>query len=269
MELKYKYHQYGEYICEFCGFKTITTASRTKHLKNCKENPNTEQYKIYHSKCICEICNKEFIAKMGTRFCSSKCSHSRKQTEETKNKIKNSVKLNYIKNGKSEQVKFCKDCNKKLKKHSKAEYCKICWHKHKIWSKEEKERQSIAGRYAASCIKRRSKNEIAFCELCEKHFNDVKHNEAIFNGWDVDIIIEDLKIAILWNGKWHYEKILEKHSLEQVQNRDKIKIKEIENAGYTPYIIKDLGSANDEKVNNEFKIFLEYLKTNFNYRHIV
>ena len=62
---------------------------------------------------------------------------------------------------------------------------------------------------------------------------------------------------------------MEKHSLEQVQNRDKIKIKEIENAGYTPYIIKDLGSANNEKVNIEFKNFLEYLKINFNYRHIV
>lgn len=38
----------------------------------------------------------------------------------------------------------------------------------------------------------------------------------MFNGWDADIIIEDLKIAILWNGKWHYEKITEKHSVSQV-----------------------------------------------------
>lgn len=29
------------------------------------------------------------------------------------------------------------------------------------------------------------------------------------------------------------------------------------------------GSANNEKVNIEFKNFLEYLKINFNYRHIV
>ena len=35
---------------------------------------------------------------------------------------------------------------------------------------------------------------------------NVKHNEAIFNGWDADVIIEDIKLAVLWNGKWHYEK---------------------------------------------------------------
>ena len=260
MELKYKYHQYGEYTCEFCGFKAISTSSRTQHLNKCKENPNTEQYKIYHSKCICEICNKEFIAKKGTRFCSSKCSHSRKQTEETKNKIKNSVKLHYVNSCKVTQLKFCGECNKQLKNCNKTGYCRKCWHKHKIWSKAEKERQSMAGRYAASCVKRRSKNEIAFCELCEKHFSNVKHNEPIFNGWDADIIIEDLKIAILWNGKWHYEKLFDKHSLEQVQNRDKIKLSEIEKAGYIPYIIKDLGGENADKVNDEFEKFINFTK---------
>ena len=33
---------------------------------------------------------------------------------------------------------------------------------------------------------------------------------SIFNGWDADIILTDLKIAILWNGKWHYEKLTKK-----------------------------------------------------------
>ena len=258
MELKYKYHQYGEYICEFCGFKTITSSSRTLHLNTCKENPNTEQYKKYHSKCICEICNKEFIAKKGTRFCSRKCANTRKHTKETKDKIKNGMDLYFIKIGKQVEQKYCKDCNKKLKFGGKSIYCTKCWRKHKIWTDEEKEKQSIAGRYAATFIQNRSKNEIAFCELCEQHFNNVKHNEPIFNGWDADIIIEDYKIAVLWNGKWHYEKIMEGHSLEQVQNRDKIKIEEIKNAGYVPYIIKDMGSYDINKVNEEFTKFIEY-----------
>lgn len=47
---------------------------------------------------------------------------------------------------------------------------------------------------------RRSKNEIEFCKLCEEYFDNVKHNESIFNGWDADIIIEDIKFAVLWNG---------------------------------------------------------------------
>ena len=82
------------------------------------------------------------------------------------------------------------------------------------------------GRKSAEIQKetRRSKNEIYFFELCKTHFNNVLHNERIFNGWDADVIIEDFKIAILWNGPWHYRKIKSNHSVKQVQNRDKIKI---------------------------------------------
>jgi len=81
----------------------------------------------------------------------------------------------------------------------------------------------------------------------------------MFNGWDTDVIIEDLKIAILWNGKWHYEKCNKKHSMKQVQNRDKIKIKEIKKCGYFLYIIKDLKGKNDEFVVEEFSKFLIFL----------
>lgn len=49
----------------------------------------------------------------------------------------------------------------------------------------------------------------------------------MFNGWDADIIIPNIKVAVLWNGKWHYEQIKKGHSVKQVQNRDKIKLKEI------------------------------------------
>ena len=51
---------------------------------------------------------------------------------------------------------------------------------------------------------------------------------------------------------------MEGHSLEQVQNRDRIKIKEIKKAGYIPYIIKDMGSYDINKVNEEFTKFIEY-----------
>jgi hypothetical protein len=107
---------------------------------------------------------------------------------------------------------------------------------------------------------RRSKNEIYFAELCKKRFNEVKFNEPMFNGWDADIVIEDLKLAVLWNGKWHYEKITEKHSVEQVQNRDKIKQQEIIKSGYEFYVIKDMGKYKKEFVENKFKEMLAFLK---------
>ena len=56
-----------------------------------------------------------------------------------------------------------------------------------------------------------------------------------------------------------YEKITSKHSVEQVQNRDKIKIKEIKNCGYIPYIIKDMGRYNKKFVKNEFENFINFI----------
>ena len=109
---------------------------------------------------------------------------------------------------------------------------------------------------------RRSKNEIEFCKLCEEYFDNVKHNESIFNGWDADVIIEDIKFAVLWNGPWHYKQITKSHSVKQTQNRDKIKVKEIEECGWTPYIIKDIGKANKDFVKEKFDEFLKYLKEN-------
>jgi hypothetical protein len=95
-----------------------------------------------------------------------------------------------------------------------------------------------------------------FCRLCESFFRHVRHNEPIFNGWDADIIIEDIKTAVLWNGVWHYRKIKDKHSVIQVQNRDKIKISEIEKCGYRPYVIKDMGKYNQKFVEEEFIKFI-------------
>ena len=103
---------------------------------------------------------------------------------------------------------------------------------------------------------RRSKNEIYFSELCANQFKNIKTNEPMFNGWDADIILPDLKIAVLWNGVWHYKKITEKHSVKQVRNRDFLKIKEIKKLGYTPYIIKDMGKYNRKFVKSKFKEFL-------------
>ena len=82
----------------------------------------------------------------------------------------------------------------------------------------------------------------------------------MFNGWDADIILNDHKMAIMWNGKWHYEKLTKKHSLKQVRNRDYIKIKEIKKLGYEPYIIRDMGSYNPEFVENEFEKLKKYIK---------
>jgi hypothetical protein len=125
---------------------------------------------------------------------------------------------------------------------------------------------SKGGRISAESQQRRSKNEIYFADLCINHFgkDNIKTNETIFkddkgSGWDADIIIMSKKIAVLWNGIFHYKQIFKKQSLEQVQNRDKIKIKVIENNGYNSYIIKDIGKFSKKFVEKEFEKFLKLI----------
>ena len=115
-------------------------------------------------------------------------------------------------------------------------------------------------------IKKKNKvqTKILIVEWLKKFFNieNVFHNKPIFNGWDADIILPKIKYAILWNGKWHYEQIKKQHSVEQVQNRDNIKINEIKKCGWVPYVIKDMGKYNKAFVNEQFNIFINYLKNN-------
>lgn len=127
---------------------------------------------------------------------------------------------------------------------------------------ESKQRIRIGGRNGGLssntiCVKR-SKNEIHFYTLCKTllpHLN-ITNNEPYFDKWDADIIIHDIKVAILWNGPWHYKKLTKMQKLDQVQSRDKIKLHIIELYGYTPYIIKDLGKENLRFVKESFIQFI-------------
>jgi hypothetical protein len=108
---------------------------------------------------------------------------------------------------------------------------------------------------AAQTSSRRSKNEILFAELCSTRF-DILTNVPMFEGWDADIVIPSLKIAVLWNGAWHYKQISKSSSLAQIQTRDKIKLDVIVRCGYVPYVIKDMGKYNPCFVKEKFEEFI-------------
>ena len=184
---------------------------------------------------ICEDCGEKYKKiRKKQKFCSVSC-------------VRNNKRIKQVRTN-------CKYCgNEFLKKRNRQKFCsKICARRNNISNADSQK----AGLLSAQKRVKRSKNEIYFAELCKLKYKNIETNKIIFNGWDADIIIHDLKIAILWNGKWHYEKITEKHSLKQVQNRDKIKINEIINCGYKPYIIKDMGSHNKRFVNEKFNEFI-------------
>lgn len=77
------------------------------------------------------------------------------------------------------------------------------------------------------------------------------------------VLIYEQKVAILWNGAWHYKFCGGKHSLAQVQSRDKIKSKMIEKDSWSSYIIKDMGKHDIKKVIFEFEIFKKFLIESF------
>lgn len=219
---------------------------------------------------ICERCGKEHDASFASgRFCSRSCSNGARHTEESRAKISQKLKGRTFKvdgiapNRRPRAViqPVCIVCNEAFtlevvdsvagRENARKTCSPECAHDFK----------SIQGRNsaAAQAATRRSKNEIAFANLCERHFSNVETNTQMFNGWDADVVLKDQKIAILWNGKWHYEKITKTHSVKQVQNRDRIKIKEIKKAGFTPYIIKDLGAHNNGFVEEQFGELVKWL----------
>lgn len=110
---------------------------------------------------------------------------------------------------------------------------------------------------------RRSTNEIIFADLCLKQFQNVTTNDQFFNGWDADVLLHDLKVAVLWNGPWHHRKLKLQHSVAQVQNRDKLKQREIRAKDWVPYVINDYrGKKNDVAfVKSEFDKFTIWVGT--------
>ena len=240
-------------ICDICN-KEISLSNFSRHYDSCSKEKIVSKlnvdWKQENGKYKCPHCNKEY-SKYGisTHIWRNHTTEGKKQnpnkgfldgtriiwnkglTKESDERIKKigETYSNNIKNGIT--------IPSFLGKHHTEEY------------KEKMRKRTNFG------LVKRSRNEIYFAELCGQHFNTVLTNECIFNGWDADVIIEDIKMAILWNGKWHYEKIMKNHSVEQVQNRDMIKLNEIKKAGYKSYTIKDMGSYNKNFVEKEFNKF--------------
>ena len=127
--------------CNLCDFetensKTMSNHKRWKHILT----KNSVEYKNFLNKlstsasvekvtktCICQRCGKEFVQTASVRswetgksikkFCSSYCAHSRVQTEETKQKIKQKI----VEMSEPEQAKVCPVCGKEY--FGRTKYC--------------------------------------------------------------------------------------------------------------------------------------------------
>ena len=273
--------------CQWCGKpvknKYCNVSCQNKHQNHLKTDKKFGKYETFTISC--SKCQKEFEIIERTKlfpqkqkyYCSRNCANSRTWSDDDKKKKSKSLKgkvykkISERKNDTKKDSIFkyveyvdtqCKNCNRDfnhLKKHKRMFCSRSCV---TTFINNTTDRCNRGGLKSSQVQQktRRSKNEIYFSKLCETHFKNVLTNEQMFNGWDADVILINEKVGILWNGKWHYEKITKKHSVEQVQNRDKIKIHEILKYGYTPYTIKDMGKYNKEFVDTEFEKFLNYMR---------
>lgn len=276
------YQKFGAHVRN-CRYNPNRDELIKKSKNGLNQFHNLRLGELKEFKVICNKCGKHFNIEEREKqyptkekyFCSRFCANSRdwsdniikKRSDIIEQKLLNGDTVNqeelkYIISRKIEkECEFCKKIYKTRKKKQKccSKRCAFLYRNkyHNICSK-----WGHNGGLKSTKVQkqnRRSKNEIYFSELCKGYFNKVLTNENIFNGWDADVIVEDHKIAVLWNGKWHYEKITKEHSVKQVQNRDKIKIKEIKKCGYKPYVIKDMGKYDKEFVESKFNEFIKII----------
>lgn len=246
-------------ICKYCGRQNFKRRSDfSYHQNRCEKKPGSNRYEKIHTKCVCEKCGKEFengkYSDGIRRFCGSSCANSHKVSEEQKKKTSETLKAK----ASFKPRPVCKDCGKELGLSNKSGYCKEHVGKHRVTTEAQRERYREIGKQNAAKHGSRSKNEIRFFELIQEKFPDALPNEPMFNGWDADIVIPSKKIAILWNGAWHYKDLL--GGLKKIQNRDRIKYGEIVKKGYMPYIVVDFTSGKESTVQKELKRFEQFLQ---------
>lgn len=151
------------YTCKYCGKEFDKVTQLAAHSTSCDKHPNHEEHKkqnhergIKSGKTLkdkaknnplnqtytytfkCKTCGKEYTLELKekdykkgnyTKYCSKYCSHVRVQTEETKNKISNSLNEYHIKTN-TQHIKYCKICGA-IKGECK--HPEICEHRVKSW----------------------------------------------------------------------------------------------------------------------------------------
>lgn len=123
----------SKFYCKYCGREIKNKGSHEIHEKYCKFNPtNKELYEPYEYHGVCEKCGKNFIKVIRTkklfiseyknrgllpRFCSRSCANGHSHSDETKEKIRESVIKYNLENPKLIKLSVNKIKEEKYKKN--------------------------------------------------------------------------------------------------------------------------------------------------------
>ena len=259
-------------VCSICGKVCSSPKAKAAHMSS--HSPKRNKFREAYEKNpkTCPYCGKVISwedHKRERKFCNATHAalyNNSIRTQESRQKQRETLKTKMKMIGKKKiKNKTCICCGNTFITESKRKTCSFeCERTLKDLGAKKGGLISVG----VQSKERRSKNEKLFAEMCMKDFSEVLTNEPLFNGWDADVILPKQKIAVLWNGKWHYEQIKRGSSLSQIQNRDKIKLEEITKMGYTPYVIKDMGKHNPEFVKSEYEKFIKIINPRVEKRSI-
>jgi hypothetical protein len=193
------------------------------HSKNQKESRDAKILEYNKNRNLCKYCGQSIPYELRSNlFCDKLCYSKAKIKLKSKSPPRKQKLYYYV----------CKFCGSNASSKKRENF----WCNEKVCVRL---RRSEIGKICSAKQPRRSKDEIKLYDLLTPFF-DLSHNIPIANGWDADIILKDHKIAILWNGPWHYKEMgFSNHSLKQVVNRDCIKIEEFEKLGWSILIYQD------------------------------
>ena len=179
----------------------------------------------------CNYCNKLFNKK--------KCHINRSKNNFCNRNCYNQYKLNL------KIETYCALCNKQLYRTPHEIKCsksgnQFCCKSHAAFYNNKRRKKS-----------RRSKIEIKFFNTLQNMFPNIKmlpNDKTMLDGYEVDVAIPELRLAIEWNGMVHFKPIYGEEKLSKVQQRDKEKLKIASNNNINLIVITDLVS-NDERLN--------------------
>lgn len=219
----------------------------------------------------CLNCNKEFSEKYSKwsngNFCSKKCARqfsSKEKRKEINEKVSKTLK-EYFKTHKHPHLGKVSP-RKGIRKLIEWE-CPYCGKIIELTPYEAKRRKFCSGTCRNNfnnkniCGSRSIAEDILFKELTKQFpsLKIIKNDRSCLNGLELDIYIPYLKIAIEWNGIFHYKDVHKNGSLEKIQKKDILKEKMCKNMGIDLIIIKDL-TSNRKFILNTVNKIITYIK---------
>ena len=233
----------------------------TLFLNSMKEQREKEEKFCLECKNSISRDNIDYYNWSTKQFCSKSCSvtcsnKNRQHSEKTKKKIKSKlIKINRISPYPYSKIFIleCRDCNSPfVYKRKSKQLCKSCFEEFR------KNHFVSMGRKSAKKQVIRSSREIELYELLSNNY-DCLHNERIFNGFDADILIPKLKLAILWDGIWHYKQVGKlSYNFKQTQRNDKRRLIEIKKKNWNYIIIKDYDPLISPK--EAYQVVLDFIE---------